>query len=99
MVKRDTSIFTRTSIDTSSLNSATKGEEMRKNKNFKIGDLVQVSLSGRMSLSPQIINKYKGVGIVVKKQDDRVYCVQWFGDDPHQTDFHKDFVEKVEKNT
>ena len=72
---------------------------MKRNKNFKIGDLVQVSLSGRMSLSSQIINKYKGVGIVVKKQDDRVYTVQWLGDDPHRTDFHKDFIELVDKRT
>ena len=72
---------------------------MKRNKNFKIGDLVQVSLSGRMSLSSQIINKYKGVGIVVKKQDDRVYTVQWLGDDPHRTDFHKDFIALVDERT
>jgi hypothetical protein len=72
---------------------------MKRNKNFKIGDLVQVSLSGRMSLGSRVINKYKGVGIVLKKQDDRVYRVQWLGDDPHKTDFHKDFIELVDERT
>ena len=67
----------------------------RKAQNFKVGDLVQVSLSGRMSLGSRVINKYKGVGIVLKKQDDRVYYVQWLGDDPHKTGFHKDFIELV----
>ena len=69
---------------------------MKKNKNFKIGDLIQLSLSGQMSLDSRVVNKYKGVGIVVKKQDDRVYTVQWLGDDPHETGFHKDFIEKLE---
>ena len=69
---------------------------MKRNKNFKIGDLIQLSLSGQMSLSSKVVNKYKGVGIVVKKQDDRVYTVQWLGDDPHETGFHKDFIEKLE---
>ena len=68
---------------------------MKRNKNFKIGDLIQLSLSGQMSLSSKVVNKYKGVGIVVKKQDDRVYTVQWLGDDPHETGFHKDFIEKL----
>ena len=72
---------------------------MKRNKNFKIGDLVQVSLSGRMSLGSRVVNKYKGVGIVVKKQDDRVYTVQWLGDDPHRTGFHKDFIELVDERT
>ena len=72
---------------------------MKRNKNFKIGDLVQVSLSGRMSLGSRVINKYKGVGIILKKQDDRVYRVHWLGDDPHQTDFHKDFIELVDERT
>ena len=72
---------------------------MKRNKNFKIGDLVQVSLSGRMSLGSRVINRYKGVGIILKKQDDRVYCVQWLGDDPHKTDFHKDFIELVDERT
>ena len=71
---------------------------MKRNKNFKIGDLVQVSLSGRMSLGSRVINKYKGVGIVLKKQDNRVYSVQWLGDDPHRTSFHKDFIELVSKS-
>ena len=72
---------------------------MKRNKNFKIGDLVQVSLSGRMSLGSRVVNRYKGVGIVVKKQDDRVYTVQWLGNDPHQTGFHKDFIELVDERT
>lgn len=67
----------------------------RKAQNFKVGDLVQLSLSGKMSLGSRVVNKYKGVGIVVKKQDNRVYTVQWLGDDPHQTGFHKDFIELV----
>jgi len=67
----------------------------RKAQNFKVGDLVQVSLSGRMSLGSRVINKYKGVGIVLRKQDSRVYRVQWLGDDPHKTNFHKDFIELV----
>ena len=72
---------------------------MKRNKNFKIGDLVQVSLSGRMSLGSRVVNMYKGVGIVVKKQDDRVFTVQWIGDDPHKTGFHKDFIELVDERT
>ena len=72
---------------------------MKRNKNFKIGDLVQVSLSGRMSLGSRVINKYKGIGIVVKKQDNKVYTVQWLGDDPHRTGFHKDFIELVDERT
>ena len=71
----------------------------RKTHNFKVGDLVQLSLSGHMSLGSRVINRYKGVGIVVKKQDDRVYTVQWLGDDPHQTGFHKDFIELVDERT
>ena len=67
----------------------------RKTHNFKVGDLVQMSLSGKMSLGSRNVNKYKGVGIVLKKQDDRVYYVQWLGDDPHKTGFHKDFIELV----
>ena len=72
---------------------------MKRNKNFKIGDLVQVSLSGRMSLGSRVVNRYKGVGIVVKKQDDRVYTVQWLGNDPRQTGFHKDYIELVDERT
>ena len=72
---------------------------MKRNKNFKIGDLVQVSLSGRMSLGSRVINKYKGVGIVLKKQDSRVYLVHWLGSDPHKTDFHADFIELVDKRS
>ena len=64
---------------------------------MKVGDLVQVSLSGRMSLGSRVINKYKGVGIILKKQDDRVYSVQWLGDNPHRTSFHKDFIELLEE--
>ena len=71
---------------------------MKRNKNFKIGDLVQLSLSGKMCLGNRNINKYKGVGIVMKKQDDRVYTVHWLGDDPHNTGFHKDFIELVSKS-
>tara|TARA_B100000035_G_C20929694_1_gene522463 strand:- start:79 stop:318 length:240 start_codon:yes stop_codon:yes gene_type:complete len=71
----------------------------RKAKNFKSGDLVQLSLSGKMSLGSRNVNKYKGVGIVVKKQDDRVYTVHWLGDDPHNTGFHQDFIELVDKRT
>ena len=71
----------------------------RKAKNFKVGDLIQLSLSGQMSLSSKVVNKYKGVGIVVKKQDDWVYTVQWLGDDPHETGFHKDFIELVDERT
>ena len=67
----------------------------RKTHNFKVGDLVQMSLSGKMSLGSRTTDKYKGVGIVLKKQDDRVYRVQWLGDDPHKTNFHKDFIELV----
>mgnify|MGYP001318453120 CR=1 FL=1 len=71
----------------------------RKAKNFKSGDLVQLSLSGKMSLGSRNVNKYKGVGIVVKKQDDRVYTVHWLGDDPHNTGFHKDFIELVDERS
>jgi len=67
----------------------------RKTHNFKVGDLVQLSLSGKMSLGTRTTDKYKGVGIVLKKQDARVYRVQWLGDDPHKTGFHKDFIELV----
>ena len=67
----------------------------RKAQNFKVGDLVQMSLSGKMSLGSRNVNKYKGVGIVLKKQDNRVYTVQWLGDDPHKTGFHRDFIELV----
>jgi len=67
----------------------------RKTQNFKVGDLVQLSLSGKMSLGTRTTDKYKGVGIVLKKQDDRVYRVQWLGADPHKTNFHKDFIELV----
>ena len=72
---------------------------MKRNKNFKIGDLVQLSLSGKMCLGNRNINKYKGVGIVMKKQDDRVYTVHWLGDDPHNTGFHKDFIELVDERS
>tara|TARA_R110001592_G_scaffold106933_3_gene299602 strand:+ start:1251 stop:1493 length:243 start_codon:yes stop_codon:yes gene_type:complete len=74
---------------------------VKRNKNFKIGDLVQVSLSGRMSLGSRVVNKYKGLGIVLKKQDgsDRVYLVHWLGGDPHKTDFHADFIELVDKRS
>ena len=72
---------------------------MKRNKNFKIGDLVQMSLSGKMSLGSRNVNKYNGIGIILKKQDDRVYTVQWLGDDPHKTGFHKDFIELVDKRT
>jgi len=72
---------------------------MKRNKNFKVGDLIQLSLSGQMSLGSRVVNMYKGVGIVVKKQDDRVYTVQWLGDDPHKTDFHKDFIELVDERS
>ena len=71
---------------------------MRRNKNFKVGDLVQMSLCGKMSLGSRTTDKYKGVGIILKKQDDRVYSVQWLGDDPHKTSFHKDFIELVSKS-
>ena len=74
---------------------------MKRNKNFKIGDLVQVSLSGKKCLGSRVVNKYKGVGIVLKKQDglDKVYYLQWLGDDPHKTDFHADFIELVDKRS
>ena len=72
---------------------------MKRNKNFKIGDLVQLSLSGKMSLGSRVVNQYKGVGIVLKKQDDWVYRVQWLGDDPHITGFHQDFIELVGNRT
>ena len=72
---------------------------MKRNKNFKIGDLVQMSLSGKMSLGSRNVNKYKGVGIVLKKQDDWVYTVHWLGDDPHSTGFHQDFIELVDNRT
>ncbi len=68
---------------------------MKRNKNFKVGDLVQMSLSGHMNLGSRVVNRYKDVGIVVKKQDDRVYTVHWLGADPHITGFHKDFIELV----
>ena len=71
---------------------------MKKNKNFKIGDLIQLSLSGQMLLASRVVNKYKGVGIVLEKQNDRLYYVQWLGDDPHKTEFHKDFIELVSKS-
>ena len=67
----------------------------RKAQNFKVGDLVQMSLCGKMSLGSRTTDKYKGVGIVLRKQDDRVYRVQWLGDDPHKTNFHRDFIELV----
>ena len=72
---------------------------MKRNKNFKVGDLVQMSLSGHMSLGSRVVNRYKDVGIVLKKQDDRVYTVQWLGDNPHITGFHKDFIELVGERT
>ena len=72
---------------------------MKRNKNFKVGDLVQMSLSGHMSLGSRVVNMYKGVGIVVKKQDDKVYTVHWLGDDPHSTGFHKDFIELVDERS
>ena len=72
---------------------------MKMNEDFKIGDLIQLSLSGRKSLGNRNANKYKGVGIVLKKQDDWVYRVQWLGDDPHITGFHQDFIELVGNRT
>lgn len=71
---------------------------MKRNKNFNIGDLVHLSLSGKMNIGYRNVNKYKGIGIVLKKRDDRVYSVQWLGNDPHKTDFHKDFIELVSKS-
>lgn len=67
----------------------------RKAQNFKVGDLVQMSHCGKIHLGSQVREKYKGVGIVLKKQDDNVYYLQWLGDDPHKTGFHKDFIELV----
>ena len=71
----------------------------RKAQNFNVGDLVQMSYCGKKTLGSRNVNKYKGVGIVLKKQDDWVYTVHWLGDDPHITGFHQDFIELVDKRT
>ena len=67
-------------------------------KTLEIGDLVKLSLHGRMMTGvPNITDK---IGIVLCNNllHDNLYLVKWLTTGT-SSEVHKDFIEKLEKNT
>lgn len=65
---------------------------------MKVGDLVKLSLHGRMMIGvPNITDK---IGIILCDDllYDNLYFVKWLTTGV-SSEVHKDFIEKVEKNT
>jgi ABC-type uncharacterized transport system YnjBCD ATPase subunit len=65
---------------------------------MKIGDLVKLSLHGRMMTGvPNITDK---IGIILCDDllHDNLYFVKWLNTGV-SSEVHKDFIEKLEKNT
>ena len=67
-------------------------------KKFENGDLVQLSLHGRMSIGKPNITDKIGIVLCDNLDYDNLVLVKWFLTGG-TSETHVDFIEKVQKNT
>jgi hypothetical protein len=67
-------------------------------KKLEIGDLVQLSLHGKFSIGESNITDKIGIVLCNDLLYDNLYFVKWLSTGV-SGEVHKDFIEKVEKNT
>lgn len=65
---------------------------------MKVGDLVKLSLHGRMSIGKANITDKIGIILCDDLLYDDLYFVKWLTTGV-SSEVHKDFIEKLEKNT
>jgi len=69
---------------------------MKREKNFKVGDLVKLSFKGKKALD-HLASKFKGVGIILKALEDcKSVRVQWITQ-KHTASMHEDYIELVKQ--
>ena len=67
-------------------------------KRFENGDLVKLSLHGRMSIGMSNITDKIGIVLCDNLDYDNLVLVKWFATGG-TSETHVDFIEKVQKNT
>ena len=67
-------------------------------KTFENGDLVKLSLHGRMMTGVHNITDKIGIILCDDLLHDNLYLVKWLTTGT-SSEVHKDFIEKLEKNT